>query len=272
LSGKLEHPGAAIGSFWRHRALILQLVKREVVGRYSGSFFGVVWSFINPLLMLTIYTFVFGVVFKSRWRPTSSDPMEFAVVMFAGVMLHSFIAECLTRAPVLIVGNVNFVKKVVFPLEIFAWVAVGTALFHMLIAMLILGAAILIWQGHLLWSLILVPVLILPFALATVGLVWFISSLGVYLRDIGQLMGIMSSLLIFLAPVFYPLHSVPAGLADYLYLNPITFVLEQVRNAAVWGTGVDWAGWGLYCVVAYVVAWLGFTWFQRMRGGFADVL
>lgn len=261
-----------MGSFWKHRALIVQLVKREVIGRYSGSFFGVVWSFINPLLMLTIYTFVFGVVFKSRWRPTSSDPMEFAVVMFAGVMLHSFIAECLTRAPALIVGNVNFVKKVVFPLEIFAWVAVGAALFHMFIAMLILGAAIFIWQGHLLWSLVLVPVLILPFALATVGLVWFISSLGVYLRDIGQLMGIMSSLLIFLAPVFYPLHSVPAGLADYLYLNPITFVLEQVRNAAIWGTSVDWAGWALYCVVAYLVAWLGFTWFQRMRGGFADVL
>ena len=160
----------------------------------------------------------------------------------------------------------------IFPLDAFAWVSVGTALFHMLIAMLIFVVAIVVWQGHVMMSVLLVPVLILPFALMTVGFVWFVSSLGVYLRDIGQLMGIVSSLLMFLAPVFYPLHSVPAGLADYLYINPITFIVEQVRAAAIWGTPVDWLGWGIYCVVAYVIAWLGLMWFQRMRGGFADVL
>lgn len=272
MKGSAKNPLSVARSFLGHRQLIGQLVKREIVSRYRGSFLGVVWSFINPLLMLVIYTFVFGLVFKSRWRPTSSDPMEFAVVMFAGVMLHTLISECITRAPALIVGNVNFVKKVIFPLDAFAWVSVGTALFHMLIAMLIFVVAIFVWQGHVLPSVLLVPVLILPFALMTVGFVWFVSSLGVYLRDIGQLMGIVSSLLMFLAPVFYPLHSVPAGLADYLYINPITFIVEQVRAAAIWGTPVDWLGWGIYCVVAYIVAWLGLIWFQRMRGGFADVL
>ena len=259
-------------SLWAHRHLILQLVKREIAGRYRGSFLGVIWSFINPLLMLTIYTFVFGLVFKSRWRPASADPIEFAVVMFAGVMLHGLIAECITRAPGLIVGNVNYVKKVVFPLDALAWVAVGTALFHLMIALFIFLVAILIWQGHLLISVLLIPILIAPFALMTVGFVWFFSSLGVYLRDIGQLMGIFSSLLMFLAPIFYPLDSVPAAFRDYLYLNPITFMVEQVRNVAVWDVSVNWAGWALYCVVAYVIAWAGLACFKRMRGGFSDVL
>lgn len=270
--GSAKNPLSVASSLLAHRELIGQLVKREIVGRYRGSFLGVIWSFINPLLMLTIYTFVFGVVFKSRWRAASTDPMEFAVVMFAGVMLHTLISECITRAPMLIVGNVNFVKKVVFPLEAFAWVSIGTALFHMLIAVLIFVTAILLWQGHILPTVLWVPIIILPFALLTVGLVWFVASLGVYLRDIGQLMGIVSSLLMFLAPVFYPLHSVPAGLADFLYLNPITFIVEQVRAAAIWGTPIDWFGWAIYCLVSYLVAWLGLMWFQRMRGGFADVL
>jgi lipopolysaccharide transport system permease protein len=265
-------PTAVVQSLWVHRSLISQLVRREVVGRYAGSFLGIVWSFINPLLMLTIYTFVFGVVFKSRWRAASTDPLEFAVVMFGGLIIHALVAECLQRAPTLIVGNANLVKKIVFPLETLAWVSVGTALFHFLIALLIFAGALFVWQGAISWSFLLVPVLVSPLALMTVGLVWIVSSLGVYLRDIGQLMGIVTALLMFLAPVFYPLHSVPAGFAHYLYLNPITFILEQVRNAAIWGEPVNWLGWAMYWVVAYAVAWLGWTWFARVRKGFADVL
>lgn len=270
--GVVRNSLSVLGSLLRNRAVIAQLVQREIVGRYRGSFLGLLWSFLNPLLMLTIYTFVFGLVFKSRWRADTTDTMEYAVVMFAGVMLHGLISECLMRAPGLIVGNANFVKKVIFPLDALAWVSVGAALFHMVIAMVIFVLAIVLWQGHVLLSVLLVPVLIMPFALLTVGLVWFVSALGVYLRDIGQLMGIVSSLLMFLAPVFYPLHAVPEAFASYLYLNPITFIVEQVRNAAIWGRPIDWAGWGIYCVVAYVVAWFGLMCFQRMRRGFADVL
>lgn len=265
-------PLSVVRSLWVHRELIAQLTRREIASRYQGSFLGVLWSFVNPLLMLTIYTFVFGLVFKSRWRAGSTDTAEFAVVMFAGVMLHALVSECITRAPTLVVGNANFVKKVVFPLEVFAWVSVGTALFHLLIALLIFVGAIVLWQGHVLPSVVLVPVLILPLVLVTAGLVWAVAALGVFLRDIGQMMGIVSSLLMFLAPVFYPLHSVPPGLVQFLYLNPITFIVEQVRAAAIWGTPVDWLGWGLYCGVAYAVAWLGLACFQRMRAGFADVL
>ncbi len=266
------NPIAMVQSLFRYRSLVDQLIRREIAIRYRGSFLGVLWSFITPILMLTIYTFVFGVVFKSRWRSDSTDQLEFAVVMFAGVVVHGFISECLTRAPSLIVNNANFVKKVVFPLEVLAWVSVGAALFHALIAMVIFAVAVFIWQGHIIFSALLVPLIFLPYIVLVVGLTWFLASLGVFLRDLGQIMGIVSSMLMFMAPVFYSLKSVPEGLVPFLYLNPITFVVEQVRNAAIWGRPVDWVGWAVYSLVAYAIAWAGRASFVRMSRGFADVL
>ncbi len=266
------HPLMVMQSLSAHRGIIRQFVKREIAGRYKGSFLGLLWSFINPLLTLLIYTFVFGVVFKSRWRSDSIGHMEFAVVMFAGVLVHGLIAECLQRAPTLIVGNPNFVKKVVFPLEILPWITIGTALFHTLVAFSILVCAIFIWQGHVPLTAILVPVILAPFVILTAGLTWFLASLGVYLRDLGQMMGIVTAFLIFMAPVFYPLHSVPETLQPLFYLNPVTFIVEQTRNAAIWGNAVDWRGWLIYLAVAYLVACAGLWWFQKTRKGFSDVL
>ncbi|TAM01262.1 MAG: ABC transporter permease [Paraburkholderia sp.] len=269
---RLLHPLAVVYSLTENWHLIVEFVKREVAGRYKGSFLGLFWSFITPLLMLSIYTFVFGFVFKSRWRAGSSDHIEFAVVMFVGVLTHTLLSECLTRAPMLVVGNPNYVKKVVFPLQTLPWIAIGTALFHMLVASVILLAAILLWQGHIPWTVIFVPVILLPFVVLTAGLVWFLASFGVFMRDLGQVMGIVSSLLMFMAPVFYPLSSVPQRLQAIIMLNPLTFVIDQIRTVAIWGGQVNWAGWFLYSVIAYAVASLGLLWFEKTRKGFADVL
>jgi lipopolysaccharide transport system permease protein len=266
------HPLAVVYSLTENWHLIVQFVKREVAGRYKGSFLGLFWSFITPLLMLSIYTFVFGFVFKSRWRPTSTDHIEFAVVMFVGVLAHTLLSECLTRAPMLVVGNPNYVKKVVFPLQTLPWIAIGTALFHMLVASVILLVAILLWQGHIPWTVIFVPVILLPFVILIAGLVWFLASLGVFMRDLGQVMGIVSSLLMFMAPVFYPLSSVPPRLQSVIMLNPLTFIIDQIRTVAIWGGQVNWAGWLMYSVIAYVVASLGLFWFEKTRMGFAVVL
>jgi lipopolysaccharide transport system permease protein len=255
-----------------NRHLIAQFVRREVAGRYKGSFLGLFWSFVTPLLMLSIYTFVFGFVFKSRWRTGSTDHIEFAVVMFVGVLSHNLISECLTRAPMLVVGNPNYVKKVVFPLETLPWIAIGTALFHMLVASLILLSAILLWQGHIPWTVIYAPLIIVPFLVLIAGLVWFLASFGVFMRDLGQVMGIVSSLLMFMAPVFYPLSSVPAKLRPLIMLNPLTFVIDQLRTVAIWGGQPNWLGWFTYCAVAYVIASFGLLFFQKTRKGFADVL
>ncbi|MGN6650863.1 ABC transporter permease [Trinickia sp.] len=266
------HPLAVLYSLMANRHLIAQFVRREVAGRYKGSFLGLFWSFVTPLLMLSIYTFVFGFVFKSRWRTGSTDHIEFAVVMFVGVLSHNLISECLTRAPMLVVGNPNYVKKVVFPLETLPWIAIGTALFHMLVASVILLIAILFWQGHLPWTVIYAPLIIVPFLVLIAGLVWFLASFGVFMRDLGQVMGIVSSLLMFMAPVFYPLASVPIKLRPLIMLNPLTFVIDQLRTVAIWGGQPDWLGWLIYCAVAYVVASFGLLFFQKTRKGFADVL
>ena len=271
-SNRLLQPLAVVQSLAGNWPLIVQFVKREVAGRYKGSFLGLFWSFITPLLMLSIYTFVFGFVFKSRWRTNSTDHIEFAVVMFVGVLSHNLISECLTRAPMLVVGNPNYVKKVVFPLETLPWIAIGTALFHMLVAFVILLVAIFLWQGHVPWTVVYVPVILLPFLVLIAGLVWFLASFGVFMRDLGQVMGIVSSLLMFMAPVFYPLSSVPPKLQALIMLNPLTFIIDQFRNVAIWGNQVNWTGWLIYSAVAYVIASLGLLWFQKTRKGFADVL
>ncbi|WPB57801.1 ABC transporter permease [Xylophilus sp. GOD-11R] len=265
-------PTDVLRSLLVNRHLIVQLVRREISGRYRGSFLGVLWTFVNPLLMLAIYTFIFGYVFKSRWRSDAASPIEFSVVIFAGVMLHTLIAECINKAPTLIVGQTNFVKKVIFPLHCLAWVTVGSALFHTLISIFIFLVAVAFMQGSLSIGILWMPVLIAPFALMVAGVVWVVAALGVYLRDIGQLMGLMSSVLMFLAPIFYPLQSVPDRFRAILYLNPLTFVVEQVRAVAIWGQPVDWVGWCVYTAVSFLVAACGLTVFQRLRSGFADVL
>ncbi|GGD69316.1 ABC transporter permease [Caballeronia grimmiae] len=267
-----RNPLAVIDSLVSQRALIYQFVKREVSGRYKGSFLGLFWSFVNPLLLLSVYTFVFGVVFKSKWRPASTSHFEFAVVMFVGVLTHGLLAECINRAPGMIVANTNYVKRVVFPLETLTWITIGTALFHTFIASLILIGGILLWQQHLPISALAVPLILVPYVLLIAGVTWFLMSLGVFLRDIGQLMSIVTSLLMFLSPVFYPTTSVPEELRFLIEWNPLTFVIEQLRNALIWGNPLDWLGILKYFVFGYIAAWFGYAWFQRTRGGFADIL
>jgi lipopolysaccharide transport system permease protein len=265
-------PFSVIQSLVVHRDLVFQFTRREVAGRYKGSVLGVFWSLVNPLLLLGVYTFVFGVVFKSRWRPTSTDHFEFAVVMFVGLISHSLLAECINRAPNLIVNNTNLVKRVIFPLRALAWVTVGTALFHLAVASIILVCAVVLWQHTIPVTALLAPVILIPYMLAIVGAVWALMSLGVYLRDIGQLTGLLASILMFLAPVFYPISSVPARFQPFIYLNPLTFIIEQLRDVIVWGRGPNWIGLLIYLVVGYLIAWIGLWCFERTRSGFADVL
>lgn len=258
-------------SFWRYRDLIWVMTKREVIGRYRGSFLGLCWSFFNPLLLLAVYTFVFSVVFEVRWGVTVTGRGQFAVILFSGLIVHGLLSESLTRAPGLILGNVNFVKKVVFPLEILAWVSMGTTLFHWAMSLLVLLLFIL-FSGTLSWTLMLIPAVMLPLVFLAMGLSWILASLGVYLRDVGQAMGLITTILLFLSPIFYPLSAIPETFRLLVYLNPLTFVVEQARAVLVWGKLPDWTGLAIYLTVSLLVAWLGFWWFQKTRKGFADVV
>lgn len=266
-------PIAMLHSIWHHRRLIQQMTWREVIGRYKGSMFGLAWSFFNPLMMLVVYTFVFSVVFKARWGiETTESKTDFALALFVGLIIHSLLAEVLNRAPTLILSNTNYVKKVVFPLEILTVVNLGAALFHALISVIVLLGAFILLNGLPNWTVIYTPLTLLPLLPLTLGIGWFLASLGVYLRDIGQLIGIITTALLFLAPVFYPVTALPEAYQSVLYINPLTYPIEQTRAVIIFGELPNWIGMTVYTVISSAICLAGFWWFQKTRRGFADVI
>ncbi len=261
-------------SLWRNRQLIVQMTKREVVGRYQGSAFGLAWSFLNPVFMLVVYTFVFSEIFKIRWGGVGGDDSktQFAVVLFVGMIVLSLFSEVLNRAPGLILSNVNYVKKVLFPIEILPVIAMGASLFHSLISLGVLLAAFALFNGYLHWTAIFIPLVLLPLVILTMGLAWMLASLGVFLRDIGQTIGIITTVLMFLSPVFYPITAVPERFHPFIMANPLTFIIEQAREVLIWGRVPNWTGLSAYTLAAAAIAWAGYAWLQKTRKGFADVL
>jgi len=235
---------------------------------------GLLWSFLNPVLMLAVYTFVFSVVFKTKWG--GSDPVEsktlFALLLFTGMIVHGLFAEVVNRAPLLIVNNVNYVKKVVFPLEILPVVTLGGALFHSLVSLCVLLMAFAIFNGFVHWTVLLLPFVVMPLVIMCLGLGWILASLGVFVRDVGQTTALFTTVMLFLSPVFYPVTSLPERMRIWMMLNPLTFIIEQTREVLIWGHVPNWTGLLAYTAGAVLVAWAGFFWFQKTRRGFADVL
>jgi len=260
-------------TLWTYRRLIIQMSRREVVGRYRGSVLGLTWSFFNPLLMLLVYTFVFGVVFKARWGSNGDvSRSQFALLLFTGMIVHGLVAECIARAPELIIGQVNYVKKVVFPLETLSVVAACSAIFHTLVSAVALIVAMALINGHVPPTSPLFVVVLVPLAIGTLGVAWIFSSLGVFVRDLSQTIGLLMTVLLFMSPIFFPLSALPPEFRPWVALNPLTFFMEQARNVVIWGVWPDWAGLGVRAVFACALSCFGFWWFQRTRKGFGDVL
>lgn len=265
-------PISMFTSLWCNRNLVASLVKREVTGRYKGSIFGVLWSFFNPVLMLAVYTFFFSVVFKARWPGGSESKTEFALILFSGLMVFNLFSECINRAPGLILSNVNYVKKVVFPLEILPWVTLGAALFHLVISFGVWVLFYVVFFGAPQLSILMLPFILSPLLFIALGFGWGLASLGVYLRDVSQIVGSITPVILFLSPVFYPISNLPEKYRIMVHINPITLAVEQAREVMIWGGAVDWVSWAIYFLVSVSIAWLGFAWFQKTRKGFADVL
>jgi lipopolysaccharide transport system permease protein len=270
--GHAVSPVMAFKSFWGHRYLIWQMTKREVVGRYRGSLLGILWSFLTPVLMLAIYTFVFSFIFQARWGTETETKTEFALFLFAGLIVHSLFAECVNRAPHLILSNPNYVKKVVFPLEILPWVTMGSVLIHSTLSVLVLMIGFAIIHGGLNWTAIFLPVVIFPLVLFTMGASWFLASFGAYVRDVNQFVGIVTTAMLFMSPIFYPASVLPKEIRPYLFLNPLTFIIEQLRDVVLVGNTPAWLRLGIFTAISALIAWLGFFWFQKTRKGFADVV
>lgn len=266
------NPAGIVTSLTRNIDLVGQLVKRDVSSRYRGSVMGFFWTLLNPLMMLAIYTFIFGYIFNIRRGHQDLPDGMFALNLFCGLIVHSFFSEGINRAPVLITNNINYVKKVVFPIEVFSWVTVGATGFHSMMSFLVLCLFNLAVTHSIPLTAIWLPVVFAPYILFMTGSIWLFSALGVYLSDIKQVMGMLTTALLFLSPIFYPVTALPPVLQSVIYLNPLTLIIEQSRDVLLWGKLPDFTALGLYSLVAMAVTVIGFTWFQKSRRGFADVL
>lgn len=269
----LLEPIKLIKNYWSNRQLIKQFSEREILSRYKGSFLGIFWSFITPLIMITVYTFVFSVVFKGRWGIDASDnKFEFAVIMFCGLTVYNIFNEVINRSPMLIVSNVNYVKKVIFPLEILPATALISTLVHALINMVILIIATNIFVKTSSWTIILAFLVLVPLLMFVLGLSLLVSSLGVYIRDLSNTVGLITTVLFYITPIFYPISAVPEFLRPYMYINPLTSVVENFRSVVIWGNAPDWNGLLINFVVSYVILSIGYNVFKKVQRGFSDVL
>lgn len=265
-------PISLVVGLWKYRSLISQMTKREVIGRYRGSVMGLTWSFFNPILMLAVYTFVFSEIFKSRWVGVDTGKGGFAILLFVGMIVHGLFAECANRAPTLVMANSNYVKKVVFPLEILPLITLGSALFHSCISLAVLLAAQFLILGQLHWTALLFPLILAPLILATLGVSWFLASLGVYLRDVGHVITVFTTVLLFLSPVLYPVAALPDVYKPWLKLNPLTYIIEESRRVLLFGHVPHWESLAIAVVIGAVIACMGYWFFQKTRKGFADVI
>lgn len=264
----------AISLILKNYNLILQMTKRDVIGRYKGSVIGLAWSFFNPLIMLVVYTFMFSYVFKARWGNDihSGSHVEFAVVLFAGLIVHSMFAEALAASTRLLTGNASYVKKVIFPLEILPVVTIFSALFHFCISLVALLLVQVVVYHTINVTVLFFPVVIFPYLFMMLGVVWFISAVSVYIKDIAQVVGVVTSILLFVSPIFYPVSMLPVKVRFLIELNPLTVIIEEMRQIIVYGQLPNMQQWLIYLLVSLCVASFGLWFFQKIRIGFADVL
>lgn len=265
-------PLSLIRSLWHYRQLIAAMTKREVIGRYRGSVMGLAWSFFNPVLMLAVYTFVFSEVFQSRWPGQDTSKGGFAILLFVGMIVHGLFSECANRSASLIIANGNYVKKVIFPLEILTVVTLGSALFHTCISLIVLLGAQFLLTHQLHLSALFFPLILMPLLIATLGISWWLAALGVYLRDVGQVIGVLTTVLLFLSPVLYPVAALPEVYQPWLKLNPLTYIIEESRNVLLFGQLPQWGSLTVAMLIGLAIAACGFWFFQKTRKGFADVI
>jgi lipopolysaccharide transport system permease protein len=262
---------------WRQRDLLQQLVWHDVTSQHKGSILGAVWFLLTPLLMLSIYTFVFGVIFGARWGQSPGGDgiqshLEFALNIFCGLIAFNFLAAVLTRASTLVVAHPQYVKKVVFPIALLPLMVLGSALFQAGIAYAVLILAAFLLTGALSWTVLLAPIVLLPLLLLTLGFAWLLAGVGVFIRDLNQVMTPAIQALMFLSPVFYPTSALPEDIRPVLALNPLAWAMEAMRAITLYHSIPSLLEWLAYTSVTSLFAILCYFLFQHLKPAFADVL
>ncbi len=259
-------------TLYHNSYLLKQLVKKDIQQKYQGSVLGVLWTFIVPILMLVIYTFIFSEVFQAKWDIDTSDKYQFAMVLFCGLCAFNLVGEVMNRSTVLIASNTNYVKKVIFPLEMLPVVITLSSLFTCVISFVILIAAKLILYHNVSKTLYMIFPMFIPLVILAVGLSLLISAISVYLKDVGNAISVIVTILMYLSPVFFPLSAVPENFRGICEINPMTYIIENFRNVVLYGEMINWKYYGISCLVAIAFYLIGKTVFMRAKEGFADVL
>lgn len=266
-----NNPTHMLTLLWRYRDLIVQMIQREIQNKYRGSFAGILWLVLTPLCMLTLYSIVFG-IFMNIQFPGITNRLMYSLVIYIGLIILNFFSECIVRSSIILQSNPSFVKKIVFPVEIYPWVIIGAASFHLLINVGILLIFCILIMGKIQVTLAFLPFLFIPLILITLGFSWFLCSIGAYIKDTAHILPFMIQIIMYLSPVFYSIQTVPHLFQTILLCNPLTFLIEQARGLVIFGSAPNWEGLALHCCVSFMVAWLGYIWFQNTKEGFAEVL
>jgi lipopolysaccharide transport system permease protein len=256
----------------RHWPLIAAMSRREIEARYKGSFGGIGWYVVQTLLTVAIYSFAFGTLLRARWAETGQAPINFTMALFIGLLVYNLFSEAVGRAPTLVVANANYVKKLVFPLEILPVIALVVALCNLAVGIVVFLAMSVLLKVELFWTGLWVPVILSPLVVLIIGLMWFLASLGTFVRDTSQTVSLLITMLMFLSPLFYPASTLPDEFRSWIWLNPVTVPMEQSRRAILFGESPDMTMLAGYAMVALAVAGAGHAWFARTRKAFADVL
>lgn len=269
----MMRPLRVFEDLWKHRVLIGQFTRRSIQARHKGSYLGAVWTLLNPLLLMCLYSVVFGIIFNGRYGAFEGETaLDYAVGVFLSLTLFQLIAEVLGVSITLIVGNSNLVKKVVLPLQVLPVASVGAALYHFLFSLLLVFVAVLVFQGVPGPEALLFPLLILPVLFLSLGIAWFFSAMGVYIRDLGQLIQFLSLMLMYSSAIFYSTRMIPESFWAVLRFNPVVHIVEQARRVVLWGLPLEWGPY-LYSLGFSLFAFYGgFYFFRKLKRGFADVL
>lgn len=268
----IYQPHSFLSAGWKHRQLIGKLSRRRIETRYRTSVLGLFWSLLQPLFMLGIYTFIFSFVFKAKWNTAGFENTEFGLLLFSGLTLFSLFSQCANEAPELLVGNQAYIKQLVFPTEILAWVSLLTSLFTFATSALLMLGFYCVIHGIPPVTALWLPVVLAPITLITLGAVWFLSSIGLFLRDTSQVVGVLTTALLFLSPVFYPSSMIPEAYRTYYFLNPFASLFDISKGLLFSGTPPDWQQLALLTLGSWLMAWLGFIWFMKTKKAFADAL
>lgn len=254
-------------------SLLMDFSRRDIESRYRTSYLGLLWTILTPLLILVVYTLAFSVILGAhKLSDTYSNPLEYVVTLFAGLTIFFFFSEVMSASPDLITRKANFVKKVVFPLPILVSSRVIASAFTLLINLALLLGFILVKDGALPLTTLLLPLILMPVFVFTLGMAFALAAIGVYLPDVRQIMNPLTRMLFYLTPIVYPITIVPEEYRSFFWLNPMTIMVHHLQTILIQGQVPNWITLGYFYVAAALMFFAGFGLFKRLKSGFADVI